>query len=49
MKQRPAGRPSSSEKIIRDIKRKTRKQDTVSGWFREWTSEGLFCGALLDT
>jgi len=26
MKQRPAGRPSSSEKIIRDIKRKTRKQ-----------------------
>ena len=26
MKQRPAGRPSWSEKIIRDIKRKTRKQ-----------------------
>ncbi|MCH9004756.1 MAG: IS3 family transposase [Proteobacteria bacterium] len=26
MKQRPAGRPSSSETIIRDIKRKTRKQ-----------------------
>ena len=26
MKQRPAGRPSSSEGIIRDIKRKTRKQ-----------------------
>jgi transposase len=26
MKQRPAGRPSSSEKIIRDIKRKTCKQ-----------------------
>ena len=26
MKQRPAGRASSSEKIIRDIKRKTRKQ-----------------------
>ncbi len=26
MKQKPAGRPSSSEKIIRDIKRKTRKQ-----------------------
>ena len=26
MKQRPTGRPSSSEKIIRDIKRKTRKQ-----------------------
>ena len=26
MKQRPAGRPSSSEQIIRDIKRKTRKQ-----------------------
>ena len=26
MKQRPAGRPSSSEKNIRDIKRKTRKQ-----------------------
>ena len=26
MKQRPAGRPSSSEKIIRDIRRKTRKQ-----------------------
>ena len=26
MKQRPAGRPSSSEKVIRDIKRKTRKQ-----------------------
>ena len=26
MQQRPAGRPSSSEKIIRDIKRKTRKQ-----------------------
>jgi transposase len=25
MKQRPAGRPSSSEKNIRDIKRKTRK------------------------
>jgi hypothetical protein len=23
--------------------------DAVSGWFREWTSEGLFCGALLDT
>jgi len=22
--------------------------DAVSGWFREWTSEGLFCGALLD-
>ena len=26
MQQRPTGRPSSSEKIIRDIKRKTRKQ-----------------------
>ena len=26
MKQRPAGRPSSSDQIIRDIKRKTRKQ-----------------------
>jgi len=26
MKQRPAGRTSSSEQIIRDIKRKTRKQ-----------------------
>ncbi len=26
MKQRPARRPSSSEKIIRDIRRKTRKQ-----------------------
>ncbi len=26
MKQRPTGRPSSSEQIIRDIKRKTRKQ-----------------------
>jgi len=26
MKRRPAGRASSSEKIIRDIKRKTRKQ-----------------------
>ncbi len=26
MKQRPTGRPSSSEKIIRDIRRKTRKQ-----------------------
>ena len=26
MKQRPAGRPSSSEQIIRDIRRKTRKQ-----------------------
>jgi len=26
MKQRPAGRPASSERIIRDIKRKTRKQ-----------------------
>ncbi len=26
MKQRPAGRPSSSEQTIRDIKRKTRKQ-----------------------
>ena len=26
MKQRLAGRPSSSEQIIRDIKRKTRKQ-----------------------
>ena len=26
MKQRPTGRPSSSERIIRDIKRKTRKQ-----------------------
>ena len=26
MKQRPAGRPASSEQIIRDIKRKTRKQ-----------------------
>ena len=26
MKQRPAGRVSSSEKIIRDIRRKTRKQ-----------------------
>ena len=26
MKQRPTGRQSSSEKIIRDIKRKTRKQ-----------------------
>ena len=29
MQQRPAGRPSSSEKIIRDIKRKTRKQYSV--------------------
>ena len=26
MKQKPAGRPSSSEQIIRDIKRRTRKQ-----------------------
>jgi hypothetical protein len=26
MKQRPTGRQSSSDKIIRDIKRKTRKQ-----------------------
>ena len=26
MKQKPAGRPVSSERIIRDIKRKTRKQ-----------------------
>ena len=26
MKQRPAGRPSSSEQIIQDIKRKTRKR-----------------------
>jgi len=26
MKQRPTGRQSSSEKIIRDIKRRTRKQ-----------------------
>ena len=26
MNQRPAERPSSSEKIIRDIRRKTRKQ-----------------------
>ena len=26
MEQRPAVRPSSSEKIIRDIRRKTRKQ-----------------------
>ncbi len=26
MIRRPAGRPSSSEKVIRDIKRKTRKQ-----------------------
>ena len=22
--------------------------DAVNGWFREWTSEGLFCGAHLD-
>ncbi len=22
--------------------------DAVSGWFREWTSEGLFYGAQLD-
>ncbi len=22
--------------------------DAISGWFREWTSEGLFCGAQLD-
>ncbi len=29
MKQRPAGRPSSSEQIIRDIKRKTRKQSSA--------------------
>ena len=26
MRQKPSGRPSSSEQIIRDIKRKTRKQ-----------------------
>ncbi len=26
MRQKPAGRPSSSEQIIQDIKRKTRKQ-----------------------
>ena len=26
MRQKPAGRPSSSDQIIRDIKRKTRKQ-----------------------
>jgi transposase len=26
MRQKPAGRPSSSEQIIRDVKRKTRKQ-----------------------
>ena len=26
MRQKPTGRPSSSEQIIRDIRRKTRKQ-----------------------
>ncbi len=26
----------------------TSLMDAVSGWFREWTSEGLFCGAHLD-
>ena len=26
MQQKPAGRPSSSEQIVRDIRRKTRKQ-----------------------
>ena len=29
MRQKPAGRPSSSEHIIKDIKRKTRKQDNA--------------------
>ncbi len=23
--------------------------DTLSGWFREWSSEGIFCSAQLDT
>ncbi len=40
MKQRPAGRPSSSEKIIRDIKRKTRKQYGAE--------EKTFAGALIE-
>ena len=27
----------------------TSLMDAVNGWFREWTSEGLFCAALFDT
>ena len=35
MKQRPTGRQSSSEKIIRDIKRRTRKQYNAEEKIRE--------------
>ena len=26
-----------------------RLMEAIGGWFREWTSEGLFCNAQLDT
>ena len=39
MKQKPTGRPSSSEQTIRDIKRKTRKQYKCRG-------EDSYCAGL---
>ena len=42
MKQRPAGRASSSEKIISDIKRKTRKQCSAEAKIRI-VLDGLRC------
>ncbi len=34
MKQKPEKRPASSERISRDIRRKTRKQDSAEGNLR---------------
>ena len=49
MKQRPTGRPSS-EKIIRDIKRNTRKQYSAEEKIRivldGWRGEDSICGAV---
>ena len=50
MKQKPTGRPSSSDQIIRDIKRKTRKQygaeekNTHSAGWIAWRRQ--YCRAL---
>ena len=45
MRQKPSGRQSSSERVIRDIKRKTRKQYSAEEKIRivldgQWLEEG---------
>ncbi len=42
MRQKPSGRQSSSERVIRDIKRKTRKQYSAELCRREGIAQGLY-------